>query len=78
MFQHHRLLEQVGQQLDAGLETTSTWLMNEYRLPHAAAYQLTQYLGAAKATLGVLPCQSRIVFERFFDDLICVEFAFDF
>ncbi|MEN8180603.1 MAG: DEAD/DEAH box helicase [Pseudomonadota bacterium] len=63
-----RLLERIEQQLDSGLEATTDWLISEYRLPRGAAFQLTQYLGAAKAALGVLPNQSRIIFERFFDE----------
>jgi ATP-dependent Lhr-like helicase len=34
----------------------------------AAASQLADYLGAAKAALGALPTQSTIVLERFFDE----------
>src|SRR5208282_5585491 len=33
----------------------------------AAAHQLTDYLAAGQAALGVLPTQETIVFERFFD-----------
>ncbi len=63
-----RLCERTEQQLDKGLEATTEWLMEAYSLSRVAAYQLTQYLGTAKAALGVLPTQSRIVFERFFDE----------
>ncbi len=63
-----RLCQRIEQQLDKGLEATTGWLLSEYRLPQAAAFQLTQYLGAAKAALGMLPNQSRIIFERFFDE----------
>ena len=38
-------------------------------MPEAAAQQLALYLAAAKAALGVLPSQRRIVFERFFDEV---------
>lgn len=62
------LLERTEQQLDQGLEATTEWFISEYHLTRVAAFQLTQYLGAAKAALGVLPTQSRIVFERFFDE----------
>jgi ATP-dependent Lhr-like helicase len=35
---------------------------------HAAAQQLVDYLGGARAVLGALPTQDRIVLERFFDE----------
>ena len=44
------------------------WLRNVLGLTESAAQQLTDYLAAAKAALGVLPTQSTIVFERFFDE----------
>ena len=34
----------------------------------AAAEQLVEYLGAAKAALGALPSFERIILERFFDE----------
>ncbi|HWG76212.1 MAG TPA: DEAD/DEAH box helicase [Steroidobacteraceae bacterium] len=37
-------------------------------VPEAAARQLVDYLAAAKAMLGQLPTQRRLVFERFFDE----------
>jgi ATP-dependent Lhr-like helicase len=39
-----------------------------YLLPRAAAQQLVEYLGAAKAVLGKLPTRDTLVFERFFDE----------
>ena len=44
------------------------WLRDELALGEAAARQLVDYLASAKAALGVLPTQSVIVFERFFDE----------
>ncbi|HEX7731517.1 MAG TPA: DEAD/DEAH box helicase, partial [Rhodanobacter sp.] len=44
------------------------WLRDELGLGEAAARQLVDYLAAAKAALGVLPTQSTLVFERFFDE----------
>lgn len=52
-----------------GMHACAAWLRDELRLPGPAAAQLAQYLGAAKAALGVLPTEERIVFERFFDEL---------
>ena len=45
-----------------------TWLRDTLGLSESAATQLTDYLAAAKAVLGVLPTQSTVVFERFFDE----------
>lgn len=55
--------------LDDGVATCEAWLRDGVRIPAAGAQQLTQYLATAKAALGVLPTQQRIVFERFFDEV---------
>ncbi|MFK2902545.1 DEAD/DEAH box helicase [Dyella ginsengisoli] len=44
------------------------WLRDTLGLTESAAQQMADYLAAAKAALGVLPTQSTIVFERFFDE----------
>ena len=44
------------------------WLRDELGLGAAAAQQLLDYLASAKAALGVLPTQTTLVFERFFDE----------
>lgn len=44
------------------------WLATELEINPAAADQLVTYLGTAKAALGVLPSQSTLVVERFFDE----------
>ena len=43
-------------------------VMQHYQLEQPAARQLVEYLAAAKAVLGRLPTQRRVVFERFFDE----------
>ncbi len=43
-------------------------MMREHRLTEPAARQLVEYLAAAKAVLGHLPTQRRLVVERFFDE----------
>jgi ATP-dependent helicase Lhr and Lhr-like helicase len=43
-------------------------VMQCYQLEQAAARQLVEYLAAAKAVLGQLPTQRRVIFERFFDE----------
>jgi ATP-dependent helicase Lhr and Lhr-like helicase len=45
-----------------------SWLINEVGVAEAAADQLVTYLGIAKAALGILPTQQRVVLERFFDE----------
>ena len=59
----------IDQQLKAGMSVAKKWLQEIYRIPPAAADQITAYLAAAKAALGELPTQETIVFERFFDDV---------
>jgi ATP-dependent Lhr-like helicase len=56
------LIERVG------AEGAMRWLMSELTLSESAAKQLVEYLAAAKAALGVLPSQKRVIFERFFDE----------
>ena len=63
-----RLSEAIEGRLEQGLEATSGWLQRELGLPGPAASQLSAYLGTARAALGLLPSQRRIVFERFFDE----------
>ncbi|MBI1767860.1 MAG: DEAD/DEAH box helicase [Bacteroidetes bacterium] len=44
------------------------WLVKDRNILPAAADQLIEYLGAAKAALKVMPSQTSIVMERFFDE----------
>jgi len=62
-----RLSEAADAALEDGSEACALWLRDTLGLPDAAAQQLALYLGAAKAALGVLPSERRVVFERFFD-----------
>ena len=64
-----RMSEAADAVLDDGSEACARWLRDALGLPDAAAQQLALYLGAAKAALGVLPSERRIVFERFFDEV---------
>ncbi|MBT8080375.1 MAG: DEAD/DEAH box helicase [Gammaproteobacteria bacterium] len=63
-----RLREGLDRQLDRGMDTTLNWLVQEYAIPVAAAEQLVHYMAGAKAALGLIPTQRRVVFERFFDE----------
>lgn len=64
-----RLCETADQLLEEGVAACRRWLHEDLHLPEAAAYQLAQYLAAAKAALGVLPTRRQVVFERFFDEV---------
>ncbi|MGA6096392.1 Lhr family helicase [Stutzerimonas marianensis] len=44
------------------------WLIDTLALPEAAARQIVEYLARARAALGALPTQQRLVMERFFDE----------
>ncbi|MEO8037364.1 MAG: DEAD/DEAH box helicase [Betaproteobacteria bacterium] len=64
-----RFRETADARLDDGVEACARWLSEDLQLPLAAVQQLTRYLSAARAALGVLPSERRIVFERFFDEV---------
>jgi Lhr-like helicase len=53
---------------ESRLQNCIDMLMREHDVSESVARQLTDYLGAAKAMLGNLPTQQRLVFERFFDE----------
>ncbi len=63
-----QLRHDIGEQLGFGSEHTQRWLVGKRKLTPAAAQQITDYLGAAHAALGLLPDQQNIIFERFFDE----------
>jgi ATP-dependent Lhr-like helicase len=50
------------------IESAKIALIEHHGLDRVAAEQLVEYLGSAKAVLGELPSQSKIVLERFFDE----------
>ncbi|WP_233805392.1 DEAD/DEAH box helicase [Paraburkholderia sp. HP33-1] len=52
----------------ARLERAITWLVHNLALDEPAARQIVDYLARARAALGVLPTQSTLVMERFFDE----------
>nr|WP_298171149.1 DEAD/DEAH box helicase [uncultured Pseudomonas sp.] len=65
-----RLREQIEELLggESPLENATTWLMQTIGLDQAAAQQIVDYLARARAALGGLPTQRRLVMERFFDE----------
>jgi ATP-dependent Lhr-like helicase len=44
------------------------WLIGEVGLNESAARQIVDYLGATQAALGLLPTQTELAMERFFDE----------
>ncbi|MFL6579703.1 MAG: DEAD/DEAH box helicase [Burkholderiales bacterium] len=57
--------------IDARLPDTKAvldYLVEEVQVVPDAASQLVDYFASAKAALGLLPTQSKLVFERFFDE----------
>ncbi|MCH2184794.1 hypothetical protein MK280_02870, partial [Myxococcota bacterium] len=64
-----RLREEVTEKIEqGGREAAAKWLVESAGLEPVAADQLARYLAAGLGALGVVPTQSRIVFERFFDE----------
>ncbi|MGF6840824.1 ATP-dependent Lhr-like helicase [Paraburkholderia youngii] len=57
-------LEPTAPRLDHAI----TWLADNLALDEPAARQIVEYLARARAALGVLPTQSTLVMERFFDE----------
>lgn len=62
--------EQVDDSLNARADFSRAvaWLESECSAPPWAAEQATRYIAAQGAAIGLLPTQSSIVFERFFDE----------
>ncbi|HUA79600.1 MAG TPA: ATP-dependent DNA helicase, partial [Dyella sp.] len=64
-----RFREEVTARIDAeGVQSAFDWLRQTLGLNESAAQQIVEYLAKAKAALGVMPTQSTLVFERFFDE----------
>jgi ATP-dependent Lhr-like helicase len=63
-----RLRDEISERLDYGVEATLTWLREDVGLSDSAARQIVDYLGGAKAALGMLPTQTELAMERFFDE----------
>ena len=64
-----RLREAMQAQLEAGGEPTlKHWLRAELELDEPAAQQVAEYAAAQFAGFGMLPSQSHLALERFFDE----------
>ncbi|MGB2757120.1 MAG: hypothetical protein WBD02_05610, partial [Acidimicrobiia bacterium] len=51
-----------------GIAAAEAWITNSAGVTSEIAHIIVSYLAAARASLGCLPTQERLVFERFFDD----------
>ncbi|MEO6155662.1 MAG: DEAD/DEAH box helicase [Thermomonas sp.] len=64
-----RLRETLQAQLELGGEVAATrWLLAELALGESAAAQIAEYVAAQFTGFGMLPSQSKIALERFFDE----------
>ncbi|MFS8084598.1 MAG: ATP-dependent DNA helicase, partial [Acidobacteriota bacterium] len=62
-------LEDAGNDAGEGARAPSIqWLVNDVGITHGAAEQIVEYLALTKLALGVMPTQTDIVVERFFDE----------
>lgn len=50
------------------LQPVIDWLAETPGIPREAAQQIVEYLARARAALGALPTQRRLIMERFFDE----------
>ncbi len=50
------------------LQPVIDWLAGTPGIPREAAQQIVEYLSRARAALGALPTQRRLIMERFFDE----------
>ncbi len=50
------------------LQPVIDWLAGTPSIPREAAQQIVEYLSRARAALGALPTQRRLIMERFFDE----------
>ncbi len=64
-----RLRETLSQQVrERGADAAIAWLIEELGLARGPAEQLLDYLRAGELGLGVMPTQTTVVLERFFDE----------
>ncbi len=63
-----RLRAEIAARLETGAAAARAWLIEEVGLDESAARQLVDYLGAAQAAFGMLPTQTALALERFFDE----------
>jgi ATP-dependent Lhr-like helicase len=62
------LRESMETELERGVASAIEWTRATLGVQDEAASQIVEYLGAARAALGVLPTHEHLVIERFFDE----------
>jgi ATP-dependent helicase Lhr and Lhr-like helicase len=63
-----RLRSEVGARLEGSPDAARAWLEREVGLGEPAARQIADYLATVQNALGVIPTQTTLVLERFFDE----------
>jgi ATP-dependent helicase Lhr and Lhr-like helicase len=63
-----RLREEISERLEEGAAAAQQWLSQDVGLAESPARQIVDYLGGARAALGLLPTQTELAMERFFDE----------
>lgn len=63
-----RLRTEISERLDSDATAAPAWLREDIGLSDSAAQQIADYLGGAKAAFGMLPTQTELAMERFFDE----------
>ncbi len=63
-----RMRETIAAKLAAGTDAAIEWLITDVGIDEAAARQLVEHYARTLAALGVLPTQTRLAMERFFDE----------
>lgn len=63
-----RLRRDIASRLDGDRDALVTWLAGEAATSRVGAEQMVDYLRATRDGLGVVPSDTDVVFERFFDD----------
>ena len=62
-----KLREELSDRIDHA-DSAFRWLIEQCAITEKAAHQIVDYAKAQKAAVGLLPTQSHILFERFFDE----------
>jgi ATP-dependent Lhr-like helicase len=63
-----RLRSEIGEKLEDDDQTSLGWLTDVVGISRGAAEQIVEYLALTQAALGIMPTQTDIIVERFFDE----------
>jgi ATP-dependent Lhr-like helicase len=61
-------VQEVIERNERSVDALMAWFVNETNVPEAGARQLAEYFCASYKSLGVIPSQTKLVMERFFDE----------